>query len=247
MTQTPVPGADATSVHVADLPHGIQHAGYVTGGPGIPWTVAQFDADPRAVRIDQSPASTGWDATADIDDYENGAVTLAELAPRAKLRQAAFNQGTRHGQRRPGVYASEANLTAVVNALTGGGVRSGVGLWVAHWGLTEAEAQALVADAGGPFPVIGVQYSNQGGGGTYDIDVFAKEWLDDVAGAHQPGHLYWHTLDKPVTVAALAQSRGYPSALSFIDHQVNLQATNAERLLAAAELQPGGQWVSVNP
>jgi hypothetical protein len=62
----------------------------------------------------------------------------------------------------------------VVNALVNGGVSSGVGLWVANWNLTETQAIADVQNASGPFPIIGIQYSN---GTYYDYDAWANPWL----------------------------------------------------------------------
>ncbi len=182
---TTVLGADCTGSNIAHLPEG-QAAGYVTGSAGVPWTAEDWAAHPRAVRIDQSPASTVWDATADADDLENGAVTLGELAARAKVRLAAWHAGVRPGQRMPAVYASQDNITAVVDALIAGGVTTGVGLWVAHYGVTEAEAVAAVLDGSGPFPVVAFQYSDQGGGGTYDLDVFSVAWLENVSAAKPP-------------------------------------------------------------
>jgi len=83
------------------------------------------------------------------------------------------------------VYMSLSAVTPVVNALIAGGIHSGPGLWIANWNLTAAEAAALVQHAGGPFPVIGVQYANRG---AYDVSVFSKPWLDAVSGdpAAQP-------------------------------------------------------------
>lgn len=179
------PGFDATGENAAHLPAG-QHAGYVTGSAGVAWTPAQWAADPGAVRIDQSPASTVPDYAADVQDFEAGAVTLAELAPRAKVMLAAYHAGVRPGQRSPAIYASEDSITAVVNALKAGGITSGIGLWVAHFGVSEAAAIAAVADAAGPFPVIAFQYSDQGGGGTYDLDVFSVPWLENVSVARPP-------------------------------------------------------------
>ena len=73
-----------------------------------------------------------------------------------------------------------------MNALKAGGITSGIGLWVAHFGVSEADAIAAVADAAGPFPVIAFQYSDQGGGGTYDLDVFSVPWLNAVSVAKPP-------------------------------------------------------------
>jgi hypothetical protein len=47
---------------------------------------------------------------------------------------------------------SRSRVTEVVNALVVGGVRSGVGLWVAHWGMSRSQAEAEVRNAGDPFP-----------------------------------------------------------------------------------------------
>ena len=50
---------------------------------------------------------------------------------------------------------------------------------MANWNLTEAEASALVAHAGGPYPIIGVQFRNAG---LYDLSVFSGPWLAAVSG-----------------------------------------------------------------
>lgn len=171
---------DATHDNISHLPANASYAGYATGSGGVGWTTEDFIKFPDAIRIDQSPAPGIWDSEADIDDFEKGAVEISELAPRAKVRQAAFKAGTRKGQRMPGVYASASNITAVANALIGGGVKSGVGLWVANWDLTEATAIQEVTEAAGPFPIIGVQFHNAG---TFDISVFSTSWLTERSGA----------------------------------------------------------------
>lgn len=171
---------DATHTNIASLPAG-KRAGYVTGKDGVQWLAEDWQANPDAIRIDQSPLSTVWDATADVDDYEKGAVSLNELAPRAKLRMAAYKTGTRPGQRTPLVYASASSLTDVCNALVSGGVTSGVGLWVANWNLTEPQSIAEVLAASGPFPIRGVQFHNAG---TFDMSVFDSAWFETVSGHH---------------------------------------------------------------
>jgi hypothetical protein len=45
---------------------------------------------------------------------------------------------------------SQSRVTEVVNALIAGGISSGVGLWIAHFGLTQAQATAMVLNASGP-------------------------------------------------------------------------------------------------
>jgi peptidoglycan hydrolase-like protein with peptidoglycan-binding domain len=80
----------------------------------------------------------------------------------------------RPGQRSPAVYMSQSRVTEVVNALAGGGTSSGVGLWVAHFGLTQAQATQMVLNGSGPFPVIGVQFRNTP---AFDVSVFSSDWL----------------------------------------------------------------------
>jgi len=166
--------ADVTHANLAHAPTGMQLALYATGSGGIAATAAERAAHPDAILIDQTPASGAWDELADVDDYERGAVTLAELPGRARARMAAFKAVKRPGQRMPLVYMSMSNVTAVVNALVKGGVTSGVGLWVADWNWTQAEAISRVVAAAGPFPITGVQYHNAG---TYDLSVFSGTWL----------------------------------------------------------------------
>jgi hypothetical protein len=178
---------DATHENISHLPAGQQALGYVTGSATVQWTAADFAAHPGAVKLDQSPVSTKWDSTADGDDYENSAVTLAELAPRAHERIAAFNAGTRPGQRRPIVYASRVDITNVVNALIAGGI-SGVadgfgGLGVAEFNNNLIQATAEVVNASGPFPIVWRQYSNLG---TIDAGVVSVPWLTTVSGAAPP-------------------------------------------------------------
>ena len=174
---------DATHANIGALPPNTHRAGYCTGSGDVPWTKDDWAANPTALRIDQTPASGIWDATADGDDFEFGAVTLNELAPRAKLRMASFKAGTRPGQREPFVYASANNLTPVCNALIAGGVTSGVSLWVANWNLTDPQAVAEVLAASGPFPIHGVQFHNAG---SFDVSVFDTAYLDNVSGKAAP-------------------------------------------------------------
>jgi hypothetical protein len=175
---------DVTSANYEHAPKGQQLALYVTGSKGVQATPGQLAAHPDAVLIDQTPASGKWDATADVDDYENGAVRLNELAGRAKSRIASFRAQHRVGQRTPVVYFSAVNIHLVVNALVTGGVKSGVGLFVANWGVAAAEAAAEVTAGSGPFPVVGFQFKNAG---LFDIDVFSTAWLENRSGHVVPG------------------------------------------------------------
>jgi hypothetical protein len=167
---------DAIRANIGHLPKG-QAAGYSTGTGIVPWGPADWKAHPGAVRICQDPGAT--DTTADVLDVEAGAATVGVAARWAEAAAANFAAGKRPGQRHPAVYMSLSSVTPVVNALVHGGIREGVGLWVANWNLTEAEAAVLVAHAGGPFPIIGVQYRNAG---TYDVSTFSRPWLAAVSG-----------------------------------------------------------------
>jgi hypothetical protein len=68
--------------------------------------------------------------------------------------------------------------------------------------LTEAEATALVAHAGGPFPVIGVQYRNAG---TYDVSVFSRPWLAEVSADPATRPAGFHGEYKTAGMYSLAQ------------------------------------------
>ena len=167
---------DAIHDNVSHLPHGMA-AGYTTGtGPHIQWTPADWAAHPGAVRIDQDPEAS--DPTADVLDVEAGAATPAAAAGWVRRALADYRSAARPGQRSPAIYVSRFQVTAVVNALVAGGIPSGVGLWVADWSGTQAEARAEVENASGPFPVIARQYANAG---LYDISVFSQAWLQEVS------------------------------------------------------------------
>jgi hypothetical protein len=212
MTIATVTVCDAIRVNVGHLPKGAA-AGYTTGHGVVPWGAAEWKAHPGAVRICQDPGAT--DPTADVLDVEAGAATVGTCARWAEAAAANVAAGKRPGQRHPAVYMSLSSVTPVVNALVHGGIHSGVSLWVANWNLTEAEAAVLVAHAGGPFPIVGVQYRNAG---TYDVSVFAKPWLDAVSGdpvTHPPKgfHGEWVTKGQ-LSLAQLAATFGLkPSTL----------------------------------
>jgi hypothetical protein len=185
MTIPTVHGWDATHENLPNAPKVGQAGGYVTGSANIEWTTVDRAAHPGFVQIDQSPAITAADVTADFYDLENGAVTFAEIAQLVKAGQAAFTAGTRPGQRWPGVYCSRSNVTETVNALVNGGVLS-CPLGVAEFDDNLQKAIAEVSTAGGPFPIVWRQYSDQGGGGTFDLDVFSVSWLNNVSRKDPP-------------------------------------------------------------
>jgi hypothetical protein len=220
-----IPAFDATHANVGHLPNG-QAAGYVTGGPTIKWTDTDWNAHPDAIRIDQSPTASQWDATADVDDFENGAVALDELASRAKARIASFNRVSRKGQREPAIYMSASNVTAVVNALINGGVHSGVSLWVAQWSLDMGEAVTKIAEAAGPFPIVGVQYSN---GPFFDFNMFSTTWLKNQSHTAPSGKL----VSGEVRLPGYADNGVYFNiglgTLGYHDHNHNWHRVNLPR------------------
>ena len=244
---------DATHANISHLPKGAA-AGYTTGHGGVPWTAADWKAHPGAVRICQDPSAS--DTTADVLDVEAGAATVRVAAAWAESAAAHVNAGTRPGQRHPAVYMSLSSVTPVVNALVAGGIHSGIGLWIANWNLTEAEATALVVHAGGPWPVIGVQYRNAG---AYDVSVFSRLWLAAVSGDPVPRppagfHGEWVTKGQ-LSLAGLAGTFGLkPSSLlrmTAIHYKVfgpelavYLNAVHGGKLPASAPLPAGSKlWV----
>jgi hypothetical protein len=176
---TTVPGWDCTHANLPHAPSSGQAAGYTTGSVGIAWTPADWAAHPHAVRIDQDAGAS--DGTADVLDVEPRAATAAECPGWVNRARNSYKAATRPGQRQPAIYVNRSNVTAVANALASAGL-TGVGLWLADWSLTVTEAAAEVANASGPYPVVAVQYSDQGGRGAYDLDVFSSEWLNAVSG-----------------------------------------------------------------
>lgn len=173
-------GVDVTHANIKYAPvNKVQMAGYVTGSPDIVWTAADWQLYPNAVRIDQSPANTPLDETADVLDVENGAATLADIVPWTRAALANFAKVTRTGQRLPLIYTSAANVTPVANVLTGAGLTKGdVGLWVASWqGKSAADVDIMTAS--GPFPIHAFQLDSA----TYfDVDLFSTAWLNTRSG-----------------------------------------------------------------
>lgn len=168
---------DAISGNVSRLPKGHQAAGYATGGSGIVWSAANWAAHPGAVRIDQDTRGSSY--TSDVLDVERGAATAAEAPNWAKHALASYHQASRPGQRSPVVYMNLSTMTSVVNALTKAKI-TGIGLWIAHWGTSESADAAQIMASGGPYPVIGVQYTSDP---SYDVSVVSASWLNAVSGA----------------------------------------------------------------
>ena len=172
---TVIPGYDAIGAAVGLLPPG-QHAGYVTGSGAVPWTAAQFNVDPGAIRICQDPGATV--ATADILDIESGAATPQDAPGWVTRARACYAAGKRPGQRQPMIYCSESMLQPVIDELTAAGINH-VPFWMARPGLSLAVAAAEVVNATGNFPCGGVQYAWHQ---NYDSNVWNAEWLAQQSG-----------------------------------------------------------------
>lgn len=230
---------------VASAHPGVQLAGYSTGSGDVPWSQAQFDAHPGTLRICQDAGAT--DDTADYLDVEQGAATFADCPGWFARTDRNYQQATRPGQRPPAIYQSASNVTNVVNALVNGGVKSGCGLIVANWSLSEPQALADVLAAAGPFPIVGVQYNDPG---PYDVNVFSSDWLAAVSGA--PAWRRWGTAGKS-SLADVAISTGMlPSSIlrhtathygafdPVISTYIDSMATMADNI----KIPPGGElWV----
>lgn len=178
-------GADATHDGLPHVPTGYkQLAGYSTevGGGGIKWTPEDWAAHPGAIRICQDPGLT--DDTACVADLERGAGTIADAPGWYRRAVASYHAGKRPGQHWPCFYASQDNITPLVNHLISSGIPSGPGLIIANWSISEGQAAHEVLDAGGPFPVKGMQIQSFQ---FYDVDVWSESWLAVVSKV--PPHL----------------------------------------------------------
>jgi hypothetical protein len=160
-----------------NVPAGVLMAAYVTGEAGVPWSAAQLAAHPNAIRIDQSPIDTPADELADVIDMEARAATLGDLAEWVHAARLNYDTARRPGQRRPCIYMSRSNVTPVANTLVAAGITDGVYLWVAE-GMTAKQATSELNTAGGPFPIVGVQYQFND---DYDVSLFSTQWLNDVS------------------------------------------------------------------
>jgi hypothetical protein len=240
---------DATHANIAHLPPG-PSAGYTTGTPDIRWTTTDWQHHPAALRIDQDTSAS--DTTADVLDVERGAATPADCPGWYKRAEASYKAATRPGQRHPAIYTSAANVTAVVNALiTGGlitvGVRSGPGLWVANWNLTDAQAAGEVVAAAGPFPIIGVQFHS---GAFYDTSVFAAAWRSAVSAVPPPlpaAHTgpYRHLTKAGDTLDHIAARRG-TTAQHLLEVSAKAYKPADLLMLAGAKLPPGLPYYTTN-
>jgi hypothetical protein len=217
MTITVVSGWDATSEYLSQAPSTGQAAGYITGSAGIVWTAAQRAEYPGFVQIDQSPDITASDQLADVFDYESEAVTLVDLPTLVANAQAGYYAGTRPGQRWPAVYCDQSNLTPVANALEAAGLTN-VPIWLAYYGLTQAQAMSLIQEASGPYPIIGVQYNDAG---AYDQDEFSQDWLNTVSATPTVPPGQWNNPDEWTWAQVMIVGVGLNGTLYSFSYDVN--------------------------
>lgn len=182
---------DCTSANLAAteavVGKGAQFAGYDTEvgtSAGIKWTATQKAAHPNVVLYDQEPNDS--DFLADLLDVEAGAGTIARAGNWYKNTLRNYTLSVRPGQRHPGMYASASNITPLVNGLVTQGITSGPGLVIANWNLSEAQSIADVLAATGPFPIIGIQFKNDG---PFDTNVMSTAWLENVSRSAQQATL----------------------------------------------------------
>jgi len=237
-----VVGYDAIRTNISSLPKGAQvYAGYATGSGVVPWTEADFTAHATALgpclRIDQDPAAS--DATADYLDVENGAATIADCPGWAKRAMEAHSAAVRPGQRSPAIYCSASNVTPVVNSLIAGGVKSGIGLIVANWSITEAQAVAEVLAASGPFPVAGIQFSDPG---PFDTNVFSKAWLASMSGHWEPAAPVPAAPAKAATVPSGPREWVTVGQSSLAELAAGQKVAVSTILRMTAERSPGGLY-----
>lgn len=235
MTVAVIDGADATGANYAALPKDLAIvAGYTTGSDGIAWSAEMWAAHPTALRIDQSPANTVMDETADILDFERGAATLADLAPWSLAAQSAWARAARPGQRHPAIYASQSNLTPVCNALAAAKV-TGIRLIVANWSDTKDAAVALLEASSGPYPVAGVQHADAG---AYDEDVFLASWVNTRSAPSKPA-------PKPAVKAAMPPGQ-WDDAADWTWAEVSVTGTGLDgKMHTFAYARSANVWAKV--
>lgn len=195
---------DAIAANISSLPAG-PAAGYTTGSSDIVWTAEDWKNHPGAVRIDQDPNAS--DPTADVLDVEGGAATPQDGPKWISAARDDITKQTRPGQRTlPLIYMSLDNVTNVVNALVGAGIAHNVGLFVADFSLSQTEAENMVMEASGPFPIKAVQFES---GPTFDTSVFNSAWLASVVEAAGWIKLTGIPADAPVFYNKSADTIGY--------------------------------------
>ncbi len=210
-------------------------AGYVTGTADIQWTAADWAEFPGLpqVTIDQGAAGSPV-ATANVRDVEAGAWSAA----------GAVDQ-TGWTAPRPTIYCSLDSLPELEQAGWQGAV------WVADYtGTAPGSPPAMPAG----MTCVAVQYTDQGGGGTYDLSVvFDPYWPMEAASMPTiilaptvaeggSGNAYLldggklHHIVDPTSLAAYQALPGIGT----------VSVTTAEETALLADFPPGNPAVTVN-
>jgi len=170
-----ITAADAEFKNINSIPVNLIRVGYTTGSVDIKWPTNVFK--PSDVRLCQDHGS---DKTADGLDIEPDAATNQDAANWWPLAHANFENSTRPGQRFPMLYTFTSNVTPLVNTLIANHITSGPVLFLAEPNDGLVTAEQILAAAGGPFPIVGIQYKFST---LFDLDVFSSDWYNTVSKA----------------------------------------------------------------
>jgi len=180
-------GMDTVRTAVMNIPANAQCVlGYDTGSGIVPWTQTEWNRFTNAIKLHITQINGVNNVDSDIIDIEPDAATIDQAIEWCKERIAA--------KKIPTCYVDGSEVTPLVNALIAAGINNGVYLGVAHPGMSIADAQTILDQSGGPFPIVYVQYAwpklTLGGNllvpGTnmtlnqanVDLNLIRNDWLD---------------------------------------------------------------------
>ena len=225
---------DNVSALVADRGNLQLIAGYVTGTSSIQWTPSDWASFPGRVLVTIDQGAYGSPvAAADVRDVESGAWTAAAAVNRAGWTAA-----------RPTIYISLDSLPSLESAGWQGDV------WIADYTGTVPSGPPSIP-AG--MTCVAWQYTDQGGGGAYDLSaVFDPVW-PSVQGSDMPLIIYGavnvylldggrlHHVTDPTSLAAY-QAAGITQIKSASG---GMAITAAEEAALNADFPPGNPDVTV--
>ncbi len=188
-------GMDTVRTSVGNIPsNAVCVLGYDTGSGIVPWTQNEWDYFPNAIKLHITQVDGNNNPDSDIIDIEPKAATIEQAVAWCKDRISHHKIAT--------CYLSQSNVTSLVNALITAGITSGVYLGVAHPGMSIEEAQSILDQSGGPFPIVYVQYAwpDMGLGGdlkvpgsdltlnqaNVDLNLIRNDWLEKVRPLNKP-------------------------------------------------------------
>jgi hypothetical protein len=225
---------DATHVNVPNLETAGTDmvAGYVTGSPDIQWTPADWGRFPLETLVTIDQGGNGSPVpSADVRDVEAGAWTVGGAVITAGWAAP-----------RPTIYCSLATLPALAAAGWQGDV------WVADWTLTPPAAPPPMPPG---MTCVAVQYSDQGGGGTYDLSVvFDPTWPDQAITREAPMLMIGVAGTAPIYLLSgskmshIVDSASYNAFVGAGIGTVNVTAGELAQLLA--DFPPGNPAITVD-